>query len=264
MKRFTDSFNVHAKSLIAAADQQDFENLQNTLSGLETGQQSRHGLSKDERDPITGKKRKTISEQIQETLEWLLLNDEQYKITYEKLHASLISAEETTEATLQNFSHLLKHAEHVLEGMKDRAAKLPNGTIILRDKEGKLRTEDGDIISDDIAATVIWSGNEPSYESFKNQQQQVFDLETSVNELRKIETELGSIRGQATDNEKPVSVETLEGFTKRTDDIKTRVEEIQKNVSERNLEITSTRVDLDEVSKLNINEQTMKVEKPKM
>lgn len=46
-RQYSDSFNEHADSLREARKQDDFDNLQHSLSGVETGQQARHGLSKD-------------------------------------------------------------------------------------------------------------------------------------------------------------------------------------------------------------------------
>ena len=61
MTDFTDEFNEHSDALREARKQDDFDNLQHTYSGVETGQQTRHGLSKDTSDSVSGGKRKSMS-----------------------------------------------------------------------------------------------------------------------------------------------------------------------------------------------------------
>jgi len=92
LRWWTDSFNEHAESLRAAREQQDFDNLQHTLSGVETGQQTRHGLSRDTSGSSSGGKRKSVAEQIRETLEWLLLNNPAYARIHKAAMSSLRSA----------------------------------------------------------------------------------------------------------------------------------------------------------------------------
>jgi len=262
--RFTDSFNEHANNLREDAGRQDFDNLQHTLAGLETGQQTRHGLNKEERDSILGKKQKSVAEQIQDTLEWLLLNDKQYRLSHNNLIAALQSAEHKAETAINQIASQLSDAKIELETMIKNAAKLPNGASVFRDKEGKIRTAAGEIVSDDLAATIIWSGNEPSYEEFKAQEEYTSTLEDNLNEARGIETELGSIRGHASDNDKPPSQEGLDALTRRTDELEDRIEAIQKNVIERNAEITSAPTELEPSSESVTTEQSMSVEKPKL
>lgn len=209
---FSESFNEHADSLREARKRDDFDNLQHSLSGVETGQQSRHGLSKNTSGSVFGDKRKTITEQIRETLEWLLLNNPAYAEAHQAAMTSLRSAETTVTNALDRLLANLEKEQAIFNEMLERGASLPDGRKVFRDAQGQVKTLDGEIIDKDLAATIQWRGDEPDYEDIIQQKTHVDDLKNGINEVRGIETELGSIRGELTNNEKPptqVRVETL-------------------------------------------------------
>ena len=98
---FSDDFNRHSEKLRARRQQDDFDNLQHTLSGVETGHQARHGLSKDGRGSALDGRRKSVSERLRETLEWLLLNDPRYFRLHTQTIAALRKTEQFAQTTLQ-------------------------------------------------------------------------------------------------------------------------------------------------------------------
>jgi hypothetical protein len=224
---YSDSFNEHAERLREERGQDDFDNLQHSLSGLETGQQTRHGLSKDTSSSIFGDKRKSITEQIRETLEWLLLNNPQYKLAHESFMNSVHEAQHITQTALERVIAQLANERIVLDELLDSAAKLPDGTKVFKDKNGVVKNQDGEDVSAELAATIQWTGNEPSYEAYQAQTQRIEQLEARENELRGIETELGEIHERGNTNSVPMSEEDLNSETKRANALKERVNEIE-------------------------------------
>lgn len=235
---FLDSFNEHAESLREERKRDDFDNLQHSLSGVETGQQVRHGLNKDTSGSIFGNKRKSISDQIRETLDWLLLNNPAYLQAHEAAMTSLRSAETTVTNALDRLLSNLKKEQTIFNGMLERAATLPDGQKVFRDAEGQVKTLDGEIIDNDLAGTIQWRGDEPSYEEITQQKTHVDDLKEGINEVRGIETELGGIRGELTNNEKPPTLE-------RTDELKERIGELQSKATETVIKATKDKIDAD-------------------
>ncbi len=256
MDNFLDSFNEHAESLREERKRDDFDNLQHSLSGVETGQQARHGLNKDTSGSVFGDKRKTITEQTRETLEWLLLNNPVYAGAHEAAMISLRSAETTVTNALDRLLSNLEKEQSIFEEMLERAASLPDGRKVFRDIQGQVKTLDGEIIDKDLAATIQWRGDEPSYEDIIQQKTHVDDLQEGINEVRGIETELGGIRGELTNNEKPSTLE-------RTDELKERIGELQSKATETVIKATKDKIDAD-VSASIQNDDSVATVIPKM
>jgi len=233
---------------------EDFDNLQHTLSGVQTGQQIKHGLNKQEIDPVTGKKKEgSIVEAIQRTLDWLLLNDPVYRQVHENLMASIHSIQAATQSTLDRVTDKLANEYAVMDRLLAEAAKLPDGTIVFRGKDGNVRNEDGEIIRSELAASIQWSGNQPSYEEYLAQKQHIDQLEAYERELQGIETELGEIHSKANSNEDRYDKDELGSAQDRVDEIEKRIEEIDTDLDRY----------LDKKSSVNLttNEETVELEK---
>ncbi len=222
-ENFSDSFNEHADSLCETRKRDDFDNLQHSLSGVETGKQVRHGLSKDTSGSVFGDKRKTITEQIRETLDWLLLNNPAYAGAHEAAMMSLQSAEQAASSVLDKVLSALDRELIALDNLLGRAASLPDGRKVFRDKNGDVRSEDGSIIGDDLAMLIVWRGREPTYEEYQSQLNRVEELRQASDELRGVEVELGGIRGELRDNESPPSLGCVDELKKRSQKLEERV-----------------------------------------
>ena len=232
-ENFSDSFNEHADGLRDRRKQDDFDNLQHSLSGVETGQQVRHGLSKDTSGSVFGDKRKTITEQIRETLEWLLLNNPAYAEAHETAMTSLLSAEQAATSVLDKVLSAFEREQIKLDQLLKSAASLPGGRKVFRDGNGDVRSEDGSIITDDLAILIVWRGNEPTYEEYQSQMNRVEEFKQASDELRGVEVELGGIRGELSDNENPLSLERVDELKKRSQKLEERVHEIHVEAFEK-------------------------------
>jgi len=226
---FLDNFNEQAGRLRDEREQENFDNLQHTLSGVETGQQTRHGLSKDTGSSVSGK-RKSLTDQVFETLEWLLLNNPQYKLAHETFMNSIHEAQQITQTALERVISELTKERVVLDELLESAAKLPDGTKVFKDKNSDVRNQDGEIIPAELAATIQWTGNEPSYEEYQAQTQRIEALEAAENELRGIETDLGEIHERGNTNSAPLSEDDLNSSANRANTLKERVKDIEADV----------------------------------
>jgi len=237
--RYSDSFNEHSDGLLERREAADFDNLQHTLSGVETGQQTRHGLNNETDGSVSGGgKRKSLAERIRETLDWLLLNDPAYRQAHENLMTSIRSAQQTTQTALDRVMSALAFERTIMEEILSNAAKLPDGTKVFKDKKGGVRNEDGEIIPLELIETIQWSGNEPTYEEYLAQRRRIESLEQAENELRGIETELGEIHTEATDEDNPPTIE-------RIDDLQERIKLLDETVAEKLLVVSEKKLDPD-------------------
>lgn len=240
MERYTDSFNRHSGGLHIARQQEDFDNLQHSLSGVETGQQARHGLVRDDIDPLTGKsKQEALEDAIRRTLEQLLADDEQYRIAHKNLMDSLHEAAEVTQSALERVVSQLGDAHAPMNELLSNAARLPSGERVFKHDDGSVRNEDGEVIPAEIAVSIEWTGNEPSYSDYQGIKDRIAELEDVERELRGIETEIGGIRGDATNNENPLTKDELGNAQEKANALKERVEEILRNVIKQEVELST-------------------------
>lgn len=228
VERYTDSFNRHSDGLQIASQQEDFDNLQHSLSGVETGQQALHGLVRDDIDPLTGKsKKEALEDAIRRTLEQLLADDEFYRIAHKGLMDSLHQAAVVTQSALEGVVSQLGDANASMNELLSNAAKLPNGERVFKHEDGSVRNEDGEVIPPELAASIEWTGNEPSYSDYQDIKDLIAELENAEQELRGIETEIGGIRGDATNNDNPLTKDELGNAQERSDALRERAEEIE-------------------------------------
>jgi len=241
VERYTDSFNRHSDGLQIARQQEDFDNLQHSLSGVETGQQARHGLVRDDIDSLTGKsKKEALEDAIRRTLEQLLADDEQYRIAHKDLMDSLYEAAEVTQSALERVVSQLGDAHTSMNELLSNAAKLPSGERVFKHEDGSVRNEDGEVIPAEIAASIEWTGNEPSYSDYQGIKDRIAELEDAERELRGIETEIGGIRGDATNNENPLTIEDVKRNNDDAKSLQERAREIENNVSTANPKNSNT------------------------
>lgn len=229
MVDLTGNFQDKAESSAQAAlkRQRDFDDLNHEISGQETGRNSRFLNGQNKKSGIYSK---NTSEQFAETLEWLLLNNPQYRLAHENLMDALRDAQHKTQDVLERVLAELSQERILMDEYLSSAAKLPDGTIVFKDKEGKVRNENGEIVPDELAASIRWRGDEPSYEVYAASKNRIEELEAAEAELCGIETDLGEIHERNTRNNDPLSIEEKHADTDFANSLKERVEAIDVNL----------------------------------
>ncbi len=217
MDRGSDDFQSYSELFRVKAAAQDFDDLQDAISGRDVGRQRKH-IRNNDRDPITNKKRKDGSDAVQRTLDWLLLNDPDYARLHNDAMDRLRDAEARTERILNQATTALNETREEIEDSLARAAKLPDGTAVFRDDQGRVRYEDGSFVDDELAALVVWTGQEPGYEEHSALLDRESELESVIDQLRDYQTDvLGTARDRLMDNANPLSPDQLEDVIEGTD-----------------------------------------------
>jgi hypothetical protein len=99
----------------------------------------------------------------------------------------------------------------VLTEMEDRAARLPDGTRVFRDQNGIVRRADGAVVEGDLAATILWSGNEPSFKDYGAAQDSLASLEAQRDQVVTYQNDiLGPARDHLTDSDNPPPLDGLD------------------------------------------------------
>lgn len=186
----------------------DFDDLQNEYAGRETGRMTRF-LSRDEHSPEA--KRKKRSEQAVRSLLEMMLTDPIYRARYVVVSAALSDAVSATERALMQLAQAIDDATDALDDIRARAARLPDGTRVYRDAQGSIRREDGSIIDDTLAATIIWSGTEPSFGALTASQTTLADAEAAQESVLIYQNDvLGPAKDQMADPDNPPSLDELD------------------------------------------------------
>lgn len=252
MDRYSDSFNEHADVLREMREAADRDDLNFAMSDVEVGRQRKH-LPDTDIDPRTGKKRNRHQEAIQRTLDWLLLNDPQYRLAHKNLISTVREAQHDTQTALERVVDELRDARRAMDDLLGNAAKLPDGTRVFKDKHGSVRNEDGEIIPPEFAATVEWRGDEPSYETYEAQRSRIEELESAEKELRGIENELGDIHERNTRNDDPLTIDEKRQDIDRANELGERAKEIDSKLSApKRQEFDPTKREMDSVTSQSI------------
>lgn len=196
----------------AAADrrrQQNFDDLQNELSGSEVGRIPRF-LSAEARQILLDKRNGKPSAAMS-ALDMALMSDPHYAKVYSKAIDQLSMYDDATARALEKAQHISDVAQAELEDVLERAAKLSDGTRVFRDGNGAVWTEDHQRVDQDNADKIEWQGSEPSYERFIEKENTSKTSDHYINEIRRYQTDvLGAARDRVTDQDNPLSATDIE------------------------------------------------------
>ena len=216
---YTDEFNEHSEALREARRHDDFVDLQDAIAGRSVGRQRRH-IPDNDIDPVTGEKRKSISDIVRETLDWLLLNNPEYARIHGEAMSVLQRAEGTASGALERTLDALTTARTELHDMLERAPTLPDGRKVFRDgATGHVYDAEGLRIPDDLAAGIEWPEGAADNRDYIAKKKHIQELEDAERELRGIQTELGGIRGELTNNENPPRPERVKSLKDQIEEL---------------------------------------------
>ena len=208
--------------------QQGFDDLQNEMKGDEVGRVPRF-LSAEARQILLDKRNGKQSVAMT-ALDLALMNNPEFAAAYEQAMDTLSEVEDIAERVLRRLeTHLidlevqLKDAQAEYQTTLNNAAVLDDGTKVFRDAKGKVWDEHGKPVVDNVAASIEWSGLEPSYETHRQQRQSIDDLiisiqetKNSIHEIRVYQTDvLGNVRADLTNPNHSGSVEDVKAAEDR-------------------------------------------------
>lgn len=192
----------------AVKRRRDLDDYQNELVGAETGRMRRF-FTNEEQTP-EGRRKKRDAEIAQSQLD-LMLQDPAYRAKFTQTMDALRQAEHRTETALSRIEQTIHEEKQALQDMRDRAARLPDGTLVFQDRNGTVRRADGRVVEDHLAETILWTGNEPEFKAYQAQIQKLENLDHSQREVIKYRDEvLGPARDRMSDEDNPPSVEEMD------------------------------------------------------
>lgn len=193
--------------------QRDFDDLQHEIAGRNVGRMRRFGVA-ETRDAID--RRRADDKRAVQTQLMLLLTDPVYKARYDRAWDSLRLAEQATDTVLDTLTQMIALAEAELDELRDRAARLPDGTRVYRDANGVVRREDGSAVDADLVATILWTGSEPSYEEMQARRDLLEALRDQQGDVERYRDDvLGPARDRLSDEDDPPTLNELDAILRR-------------------------------------------------
>ncbi len=191
---------------ITAAQRRDFDDLQNEIAGRETGRTARFLKDGPGSEAARNKEREAQHRALAN-----LLNDPVYRAKYDVVVQRLTDAEQATEAAIDRLIGQIDTAQSELDDMMNSAARLPDGTRVFRDAQGVVRREDGSIVEDYLVDTILWTGNEPSFEDVQATKDHLDGLQAALDAAHGYQNDvLGPARDRITDPDTPPSLADLD------------------------------------------------------
>lgn len=146
-------------------------------------------------------------------LQMLLASNPAYAKLYADTMGLLGDAEDATDRAIVKAQAALDAAQTRRQETLDRAARLPDGTRVFKDKWGQVWTEHGQQLSEADSSGIEWRSDCPSYEAFVEVSESVRDRLTRLEVLQgyRVDT-LGRIRDRMMDHDNPPSQKEMEQF----------------------------------------------------
>ena len=207
--RLTERFARHAR---------DFDDLQNEIAGLDTGRMKRFlpdgAHSADPNNRSASKRAEALTR-----LQLMLMENSTYAALFEETATILTDAQSRLDALLERVHTHIEQSTAALDDKLERAARLPDDTKVFKDQSGQIRTQDGSAVPADLAATILWSGNEPSYEDVQADSARLNRLTELESDIQFCQAEIGDMQAAMEDDDNPPKEDDLKDFGQRAQDI---------------------------------------------
>lgn len=132
-----------------------------------------------------------------------------YHAAYERLGEVLAKAEQAIAGALSQSAERLVALRQAMEAVRENAARLPDGTRVYRDEEGRIWSEDGRNF-DHMGDVIVWPENASGLSDFTGARDAIeAEIENSAR-LRRIEIDIGEIRDRYEDDENAMTRDEIE------------------------------------------------------
>ena len=204
----------------AGLRQQDFDDLQREVAGLEVGRIARF-LPDDVRNPKRSEKAKAERQAEMLTRLQMMMRDPEYAALYNDTMDKLGEAERATEIALAKALERQRLADEALADIQARALQLEDGRRVYRDEDGTFRTEDGLSVSDTDMDAIAeqWRPGMPGYRDFVESHAATQAEAATIDEIMTYQVDvLGAARDRLTDHHNPADADEMtdirDGFAK--------------------------------------------------
>lgn len=191
-------FNDRSGVLAAERQAVELDGLNAAISGSENGFNAGH-LSALNSDGLPVNKRG--KEKADDALD-IILTTMPYEQLLRETHQRLSDAENAVDRLIERATERFETAQEALSEIEAQSAQLPDGTRVARSSDGHIYAiENGQRISPEEAATIVWRGDEPSLEAIEAQRDRAHTAFEVLERARVNEGRLGAIREELSGEE---------------------------------------------------------------
>ena len=197
----------------------DYDDLQREIAGLEVGRQRRFRGDDDQANPRSKARREARQQAAMTALEQLLATDPHYRALYNQTMDQIRAAETAAERALTEAETARDRVHEDLQDVLDRAARLDDGTRVFRDRDGKVRREDGSLVSGLDAESILWPDDAPTYETYRAHKDALVQSQQAIEDIRTYQVDvLGAARDELANPNKPPPEERLREIQRQIED----------------------------------------------
>lgn len=201
-----------------AKQAQDFDDLQNEMAGRDVGRIGRFLPTNAKTADASGRSKQDRTEALTR-LQAMMTNNPAYAALFEETANVLMDAQSRLEIVLERVQLEIQRSQSALDEKLERAARLPDGTQVFKDQNGDIRREDGSKVSDDLAATILWNGTEPTLEDVQADRQRLQRLGILADDIHAGQAEIGDMQAEINEDDDPKSEGRLNGIKDRAGEI---------------------------------------------
>ncbi len=205
----TQRFAKHAR---------DFDDLQHEIAGRDVGRMGRFLPGGAQSAASSGKSNDKRAEALTR-LQAVLMNNPAYAQAFQETERALNDAQSQLDTLLERVQREIEANDLVLADIRERAARLEDGSRVYKDQDGRIRSENGDQINDALAAGILWRGDEPSFEDMKDARERGERLKDIERDIQIGQGRIGEMQADMKDEDDPPTRDELELFQDEADKI---------------------------------------------
>lgn len=197
---------------VAARQQQDFDDQQREVAGLDVGRIGRF-LPDDLRNPDAAEKRKAEHQQQILTRLQMMMRDPEYAALHDKAVRTLRQVTTELDQIKEEARQLWEADTIAIAQIDARAARDSQGRAVFKDQEGEARYADGASVPADEAAAIVWRGDEPRLEERQFHAERRARVEEIMADSDGAQAEIGDMQVRLDDDDNPLSADEIKELT---------------------------------------------------
>ena len=221
---FTKEFNTIGKAQNERIRQQDRDDLNHELAGVDVGRIKRF-LSPESRDIVDGERK---SEKALSALELLLLSAD-YAQAFEATEQAIREAQQKAGKFLDKVDQAIEKLQQEIDETLEQAVTLPNGKKAFMNAHGEVFTEDGERVDQAIVDGFDWT-DKPSLELRDDQLRRMDQMRELDVEGTDLSLRLGEIDNALHDEDNPPDRDEVDALSDEVDGISSELNVLDKKL----------------------------------
>jgi hypothetical protein len=208
-----DDFQKHETKRLAMALEQGRADLTAAMAGRDNGRIKRFGF---EGKAVQDKARKEREKQsLAQALKISTAYAKLYNSTIQSLHDATTAVYEAQLLA----SMELEKAQAALKQTLSKASITPDGVAVFLSQDGAVYDQDGQKLDDVTLMSVFWQENAPSWETYRERQQDLENKQGRLDLMNTHDIRLGELRVEMENEDNPPTAERLEAIGQEFQDI---------------------------------------------